>query len=877
MKYRFKLTYTPTDGGEVLQRECYPVYGDDLVVDIEKGSDAWYYTRKLDGKLVFCRGDYAWIMGCEFDGTFRLDVLESHDNGRNWYDYFDGTFSRASMEIDEDNKSCTLNGLSDNVEDLIKNGGADEYDLMKLIPDSMSKEVQGQVPPALAMVDWRSEDITKSDLYCGGPATGNGYKSGKNDYNIMANAGVNPSWLLVSVCAEAQVVASGAYAYLAGRYAGVVNYSTRIEQGAMVTSVNGTLRNADGCSIVIGTSVSNGYIYATMRLDDADGVMVTGAGLLDIAENTTGFYTPASYVFRGFGHQDIEKVEVLFHYIRATLLTYSTEGANANVLDTGDYYKGMLFFNNAGGGLVTAITTNTVEEPNGHRMVPGSDEGGGVPQYFAEPDDTEGWIPLAEDNWNYASMWYKLTPSVSNGLLDPLKVGTFAWSRCWTIGACLQALLKRITGDKVVFAETEAYSRFLYGFPNPVAEGEPMQWLVTQKSNVMTPGAGGASARRCVVRLDWFLELLRNAFNCYYWLERRNDGRYDFRVEHVEYFRRGGAYQGSVATMIDLTVLKPMRNFLRGGVPAKRYADQTNKYTFDLEGMVEKYTFSWQGDGGGDDFKGNPMFFKAGWIAKGTSEDRQVDNIFADLGWLMLNAGTDTSSSKNYDGLFLFGGYRPFDTEQWKENKPAISQYLNNPRFLNLCVTLSARAGHTITYEYYHPATGVSETVATYTGTGEKQTIVLTYNQSIVGVVPRLNFGGNYQVVTIHRVQTQVGNVYRVPNVENRLRSGNYLQNGVLAWPWLQCEYLHYDVPAAKWSYNSDDPTDAGTEWETDGTIKMVRKQTVGVVPLLDASAEKSIMGIVGVKTGLGVGIVESARVNLGSRNAEMTLMLLIC
>ena len=85
---------------------------------------------------------------------------------------------------------------------------------------------------------------------------------------------------------------------------------------------------------------------------------------------------------------------------------------------------------------------------------------------------------------------------------------------------------------------------------------------------------------------------------------------------------------------------------------------------------------------------------------------------------------------------------------------------------------------------------------------------------------------------------------------------------------------LHYDIPAAKWTYLKDDYTDGQTiVWETDGTIKMVKKQTLAVVPVPDASTEEAIVDIMGVKTGLGTGIIDNAKINLSSRNAEMTLI----
>ena len=89
-----------------------------------------------------------------------------------------------------------------------------------------------------------------------------------------------------------------------------------------------------------------------------------------------------------------------------------------------------------------------------------------------------------------------------------------------------------------------------------------------------------------------------------------------------------------------------------------------------------------------------------------------------------------------------------------------------------------------------------------------------------------------------------------------------------------QNEYLHYDIPAAKWTYRKDDYTDnPNLVWETDGTIKMVKKQNLAVVPVPDTYTELAIMAIMGVRTGLGTGIIDNAKINLSSRNAEMTII----
>ena len=517
-----------------------------------------------------------------------------------------------------------------------------------------------------------------------------------------------------------------------------------------------------------------------------------------------------------------------------------------------------------GDDLFLAVSRNTSETPNGYRMVPETD---GV--YFAPPDPTGDWHPVGEDNWEYCSLWYYVEPSVNGGLLNPLNIGTARWGLCWTIGCCISHLVDRISNHKVVFNESATCSEFLYGVVNPVENGEQFSWLVTQKSNVMSPSGDGAT--RCEVTLNWFFELLRNAFNCYWWLDKMNDGRYLMRIEHVKYFRRGGQYSGTRPYQVDLTEVKPLRNFPRDGQAAKRLSDQTNRYSFNLQDMVQRYTFSWQGEGGSDEFKGWPMLFKAGWIEDGTSEDHQVDNIFADLNWLTLNSGTSTESSQNRDGLFIFAGYQAFDG-QWAENAAPLAQELvlaeGSRIWIDMTLVVTAPVGQTMTL--VDCANSICQSVATYSGTGEMQTLHITYSATGgTDNVVKVNFGANYGDVIIHRVHSNTGNVYAVPNTESFLNPGIMLQNGPLAWPSLQNRYLHYDVPAVRWAFDSDD-YDAADFSNVNGTVKLVKRQTVGVVPFREGDPEANR----GVNTGLGVGVIETATVNLGSRNVEFELVM---
>ena len=874
MKYRFILTYTPTDGASLPDRICYPTYSDSLAITIEKQADEWFRTRKLDGRLTFLRDDYNYIMSCPFDGTFTL-TLQASTNGIDFQPYITGTFSRANLEIDEDNSHAYLDGISEGAYNAIDNARREEYDLMKIIPDSDAREVQGQVHPALAMVDYVSTIIDNSDIFCDSAITADGYNSNHPDsgYDEGERIESDNSWLFKGAYACGEIKEDEIIA-LNGRYAGTLHY-VEIDIPSYSYCLHGDLYGTNGYRINISwesMSPAPGIPARPMRIAriyDQDNNYITykrGEAFLNERVSPTKC---------GFGTLQID-----IHYIRATLLTQS--GGNAdNVLDTGDYYQRMAAFE--GSGLNVVASSRTVDQPNGHRLLPGTGEQGTIPQYFAPPDDTQDWIPLAENNWNYGSLWYTIQPSVQNGLLDPANFGSFRWTRCWELGTCLRYLIAKVTNNKVTFSESTAGSEYLYADVNPVTGGEPFRYLFTQKSNVMRPSNSGESAARCIVTLDWFLELLRNAFNCHWWLEPANGGTYAFRVEHVEYFRRGNSYNPSPddTDIINLAALQPTRNYLVNGYPAKHLDDNLHRYTYDLNNMVERYTFSWQGDGGSDDFKGNPMFFKAGWIERGSVENRQVDNIFADLPWLMLNAGTDTASSKNFEGIFIFSGYRR-QTADWTENHQPLDRRLVLAEGLLLDVDIilwcSAPAGHIISVALDNGQT--TTLISEHTATGNLQPIAVHYSAAaLTSSSLFVDFGTDYADVFIHRIHARGGYLYNIPNTINRLSdpaNPTYMQNGALAWPYLQCEHLHYDIPAAKWSYDSDDIDTAN--FNSNGTVKMVKKQETTILPLpFPADEYRLDHGVIGgLRDSLGnlqIGIVENATVNLSSRNCTLKLM----
>ena len=875
MIYKFLLAYAPTEGTAPDPRTVRPIYGDNLQVVIARADGEWFYTRRIEGDIIFHSQDYDWLMSQPFDGTYTLTIRYSTNNGSTWNDYFSATFARTNLTIDEDNRHATLSGLTETAYNTIENGKDDEYDLRKLIPDTELREVQASIPPALAIIDFRL-NTDHSDLFAGGPVVSGGFKDG-TEFKSDEYIGTDWRFLLNGIYVEAKVLMLDHSHPAEGTYTGIFSYRNVSDNDFEAVTPLGTLSGPNNYKLSLQADIdAAGNFIEMVNLLDANNITIsshliyTDRTIPPLTDwDNPPAYSPSSLSFDNSAASSAvlhQNISMNFHYILSSILSYSPNPTVFGIpiacnLNCGPYYHFQKAFEGSGLTITQSITTS--DQPNGHRLVPGTDN-----RYFAPPDNS-GWIPLAEYQWNFASMWYKIVPSQQNGLTNPDLFGTHRFPYCFTLGTALHYLLDRISDHRVSFNQSVYNSHFLYESINPLTGGENFSYLITQKSNVMHPAASGAST--CKVTLNWLLKLLRNAFNCYYWLEPTNIGTYNFHVEHVEYFRRGGRYEGDFSHTIDLTSLMPRKNFFRNNAPVKCLADQTNHYSYDIKDLSEKYTFSWQGEGGGDDFKGNPMFFRAGWIEKSSSESHEVDNIFADLSWLMLNAGTETESARNYDGIFLFATYRYARLRSpWAENSAPLSQILmiDEGRQLTAYINiyLSIPVGQEVTVYK-------DSTATVYTHTASTQVITIMVDDLFISGNHQLyvDFGPDYQNVIIHRIHAIFGNVFAVANTPNLLRPGSTLTNGALSWPHLQNEYLHYDIPAQRWSFDTDDLSTA--QFIPSGTVKMAKRQEVKILPIPDYATEQQIMNIIGIRTGLGTGIITSATINLASRNAELTIL----
>lgn len=256
--------------------------------------------------------------------------------------------------------------------------------------------------------------------------------------------------------------------------------------------------------------------------------------------------------------------------------------------------------------------------------------------YYAEPTHAadEWYRPIAQSNWmNGTSYWFNYVTVFQ--YLETQGMVSYLLRNAYPLWSCLSVLLDA-TGSSVTFDGTSAYSEFLYANSNPIS-GEAVKLFVTPKSNILA-GDYSVPAQKAMTTLGQFLDMLRNVYQCYWFID--SDNR--LRIEHISWFKNGGSYSGSPTVGIDLTETIERRN----GTP---WAYGVNEYTYEKEEMPQRYQFEWMDDERLP-FKGDAIEILSPAVTEGKVESVSVGSFSSDIDYMLLNP-----SVFSQDGFALIG------------------------------------------------------------------------------------------------------------------------------------------------------------------------------------------------------------------------------
>ena len=237
-------------------------------------------------------------------------------------------------------------------------------------------------------------------------------------------------------------------------------------------------------------------------------------------------------------------------------------------------------------------------------------------------------IPIGQSHWERMSSWLLSDDDVNN-LVDDFD-DTFVLKDSYPIWSAIAVLLKEID-DTITFEGTQDYSMFLYlSGTNPYIYSYDFPshrnaLHITPISNIKKTFYEQA-AQRGEISLKQILDMLRNVYNCYWFID--SDNR--LRIEHIVYFKNGNSYTSEKPTpSIDVTIKKNLPTGESWG-----FAQNTVEYETDK--CPARYEFKW-GDKCTYPFVGEPVDVKDIYLDASRKESVGIENFLADIDYIVSN------------------------------------------------------------------------------------------------------------------------------------------------------------------------------------------------------------------------------------------------
>lgn len=624
--YRFELSA----GASTIQ--AHPIYKDDLAKEFEKESNEEFFRAKLSGKLTFVGDDFRFVESRPFDTQFGVAIYISYDVGQTWSMYWQGTFWKTDCEFDGDANTVVVQpSVSDQYNEVLA-GLEKEYNLIELAPEIVPVKadkrpmVQVYVPGQSVIGCFLSGMWWEQDA---DPVTDE--QRLKNDYHfalskVMTIAEVSgsmspqlPDIFTKQFAGEerfdptAQRTTEFAgdayklvYTYAVTDVARFVWSIVRVSDNVTLWqyAVNGQAPSALPLNVIL-SPVSGSGATGTVTVDIHD-MAVYSRLVCDTETIQIGGTTLTTYAI-----PDDDIVDNNRNYRRAI----------------GYYFPETIIMSTV---LVATPTPWGIYQPGQYYSNPADNPYLGVGEAF----------PVARNSWGRASVWYAF--SAVDWIVEESARSPFTLRDAFPLSSVISVLLGKVAPG-VTHAGTTDYSLFLYG-TNPL-NGIQQTLLITPKSNVISAGYD-QPAQKAQITLKKVLEMLRDCFRCYWFIDAQNR----FRIEHISYFLRGGTYTGTPIVGTDLTALTVPRN-------GKEWAFARNQYQYEKPSMAARYQFGWM-----DDvtqlFEGYPIDILSKFVNQESIENIDVALFTSDIDYILLNPGTISK-----DGFVLMaavsgqGGY----------------------------------------------------------------------------------------------------------------------------------------------------------------------------------------------------------------------------
>lgn len=604
--------YVGTEDGKdnwIEWRKARPNYSTRTRKVWEMQSDERFFRATLSEKLTFIKNDYQYIKDAAFDKVFHVILEKSNDNGKTWFEYYHGKFSKTDAEFDLFNRKIVVGLTTVDAYDAVLAGMENEYNLIELAPEI---ERVAYTKRPLVQLYVPDEDIVSCLL--------GGMYWEQSAEKVADEAALTDKYhfALAANVYAVKLKGSGAAANdpygLNGAYA-----------GSSITSET-TLRGHDQTKIIQYADAGGGtYIYRVL----IDGTLAystsVGTPITDIG---TGIALYARNGYAGIYYISLDSSAKVYGRILSDIKPEG--GFDIPIEDIVENNRNYQY------------CTPFIEI----KIVPSADTSEEATQWGRRPDglyythpvssavtgNVGLWAPIGQSRWGQYSMWTQQSNWIRDGIEEIYRAPA-ELPDAYPLWSCIDVLLRKIAPG-IRHRNTAEYSNFLYGTGSTIKEGN-WQLYVTQVTNLKHSYYSQA-AQRADITLKQIMDMLRDALRCYWYIDGNS-----LRIEHVEWFRNGGSYNPADHVIgFDLT----KRIYTRNGRPETFGLDQ---YTFDKEEMPERYEFGWSQQTT-TPFDGYPMEILSNYVKAGKTERVSVGNFITDIDYILLNP-EDVSD----DGLVL--------------------------------------------------------------------------------------------------------------------------------------------------------------------------------------------------------------------------------
>ena len=598
--YKFELTVNGTT------QRAFPIYGGDLAKEFEKESGQQFFRAKLSGDLTFENADYSFITSQAFDAEFLLEMFISYDAGQTWTSYWRGNFWKTDCVFDIDAGTVVVQPtVLDQYTDVL--AGLDkEYNLIDLAPE---------------IIPIKADKRPMTQIYVLGETTIGCFLSGMyweqeceavTDETVLHDTyyfGLNATYREVNVSGSLNPNATGIY--IGEAVAGNVNYLypgspysfryTYQAQSQYVVTTWEIIRNSDNVAMWrYQYSGQNPPFDGPLTLTPVSGSGATGTATVNFREIKVYARLVSDLAsFAGVPNYPIPANDI------------AVENRN---------YHYVVFSYNVGAFLYLTNTFSATPTQWGLYQ-PG--------KYYQTPDANHEYFPVGRKDWTGFALWFRQADfdvAVESQWRSPFIVRD-AYPLFAVISVLLEQFAPNISHDG-----TTAYSQFLYG-QNLIGVNQTL--AITPKSNIVSSGYD-QPAQKAPITLRNVLDMLRDCFRCFWFIDEQNR----FRIEHIQFFRKGGSYTGSPVVGIDLTAETVTRN-------GKAWAFARDQYRYDKPAMAARYQFGWM-----DDvtqlFEGYPMDIVSKFVNPENIEQITVSKFTSDIDYILLNP-----SAVSMDGFVL--------------------------------------------------------------------------------------------------------------------------------------------------------------------------------------------------------------------------------